>query len=110
MLNWHRLDCSYAECCCHRESFIDEGSVKVENILTLIEEIFWRGLLSAVRELGRGKEEGMRGSNTGSAKGNVEEAVMKFVTFLARVMNKPTKAYIELKKYVGLEKSMSFYF
>lgn len=63
-----------------------------------------------MRELGRGKEEGIRGSNSGSAKANVEEAVMKFVTFLARVMNKPTKAYIELKKYVGLEKSMSFYF
>jgi len=35
---------------------------------------------------------------------------MKYITFLVRVMAKPTKGYFELKKYISREKSHSLYF
>jgi len=36
---------------------------------------------------------------------------MKYITFLVRIMIKPTKSYYELKKYISKEKkSLSFYF
>jgi len=70
-------------------------------VLSLIEEILWSGLGFAVRDLSRGKEEGRRASNFGSSRHRVEGAVMKFITFLSRIMRKPTKAYFELKKYIS---------
>jgi len=35
---------------------------------------------------------------------------MKYITFLVRVMAKPTKGYFELKKYISKERSLSLYF
>jgi len=35
---------------------------------------------------------------------------MKYITFLVRVMVKPTKGYFELKKYISKERSLSWYF
>lgn len=43
-------------------------------------------------------------------KSRVENVIMKYITFLVRVMVKPTKGYFELKKYISKEKSLSLYF
>jgi len=83
--------------------------VKIESFEKLIEEIFERGIDSAARELKKGQDMN-EFKKMSKAQSRVEGVMTKYVTFLLRIVAKPTKAYIELKSYIAKQRSLSLYF
>lgn len=80
-------------CCCHSNEFFNRGAVKIDSFEKLIEEIFERGVDSAVRELKKGQDMN-EFKKMGKAQSRVEGVMTKYVTFLLKIVAKPTKAYI----------------
>lgn len=77
--------------------------MKIQSFEQLLEEIFERGIDSAVRELKKGQETN-EFRKMSKVQSRVEGAMTKYVTFLLRIMVKPTKAYIQLKSYIAKQR------
>ncbi|EAR87546.2 hypothetical protein TTHERM_00069530 (macronuclear) [Tetrahymena thermophila SB210] len=96
MLNLHQQHCTHLQCICKISNFKDKkDNLSHEDVYILIEQIFYRTLKSNLKNVDFKL---------------VEQLYLKYITYLTRTRNRPTKAYYELKQYISKKQDTSFYF
>ncbi|KAL4496879.1 hypothetical protein ABPG73_011845 [Tetrahymena malaccensis] len=96
MINLHQQHCTHLECICKISNFKDKkDNLNQEDVYILIEQIFYRTLKSNLKNIDFKL---------------VEQIYLKYITYLTRTRNRPTKAYFELKQYISKKQNTSFYF